>query len=280
MAPPRIDSHQHFIDISRGVHDWIRDDMAVLRRDLGPDQLRPLLAASGVDGTVLVQASQTWDENACMINEAKRAGFVRGIVGWLDLEAPDAVERLEELAREPLIKGVRPILQGMSDDNWVHRDKVVAALSHLPRLNLCLDALIQPRHLGVIERLARQLPDLPIVIDHGANPEIAGRSEPDPAWRRGLAACAGHQQVMCKLSGLATHDVEGWRQSGSLDASVNDLLDIFGTDRLMWGSDWPVLNLAADYAGWVERSTGLAQSLSTDERAALFGGTATSFYKL
>lgn len=278
MATERIDSHQHFIAIDRGVHDWITDEMSKLRRNNEARHLGPQMAASGVSGSILVQASTTRAENDYMLREAEEAGFVRGVVGWIDLEAPDAVEQIEELAGNPLMCGIRPILQEMPDDEWVLREPVVIALSHLPRLGLCFDALIQPRHLPVIERLARRLPEMPMVIDHAANPEIAGGVLPDKAWRRGIASCAAHNQVFCKFSGLATHDVAGWQTSNAVVDVLSTLMTEFGPGKLMWGSDWPVLNLAADYGDWVTLCDSLVSNFSDAERAAFFGGTALQFY--
>lgn len=280
MSFDRIDSHQHFIAIERGVHDWITDEMSVLRRNFEAEHLRPKLAASQVAGTILVQASETWAENAYMLAEAAQAQYVRGVVGWIDLEAPDAGERLEELARNPLVRGIRPILQQMADDEWILRDSVLAALGQLPRLGLCFDALIQPRHLPTIERLARRLPDMPIVIDHAANPAIEGGEAPTAMWRSGIASCAAHEQVFCKFSGLATHDVSNWRTSGAIVDVLETLLTSFGAGRLMWGSDWPVLTLAGDYEGWTTRCDDLVTGLGESERAAFFGATAARFYHL
>lgn len=272
-----IDAHHHFWRIDRGVNDWITDEISGVRRDYLPEHLAPYLAHLGIDGTVLVQASETWSENAFMIAEAEASGFVKAVVGWVDLAAPEAIEQIEELARHPIVKGIRPVLQGIAEDEWILRPAVVKALSRLAPLGLRFDALIQPRHLPVIDRLAKALPDLPIVVDHAAKPVIRGGAAPSANWRDGMESLARHPQVYCKISGLVTEAGLGWRK-GTLRPVSEHLIGSFGPSRVMWGSDWPVLELDGSYPQWFSCTGDLIAGRSADERADIMGGTAQRSY--
>lgn len=274
-----VDAHQHFLQMDREVYDWITDDIATLRLDFLPSHLAPLLVAAGVKRTVLVQASETLCENDFMERLAKEAGFVGAIVAWLDLTASNAVETLEDLARIPLVKGVRPVLQGIEDTDWILRKDVLSALRELPRLDLRFDALITERHLPNIAELAERLPDLPIVIDHAAKPDLRDGKEASEAWRHGIETCATRPNVHCKFSGLITEHGPGWSAT-RLRHVIDHLVANFGAERLMWGSDWPVLNLEGSYAEWHAASLAMLEGLSENDREMILGGTAAKFYEI
>lgn len=271
-----IDAHQHFWDIARGDYGWMDNSVAPIRRTILPEALAPLAAAAGVGGTVLVQAAPTLAETRFLLDSAARTPLVRGVVGWIDL-AGDVPAQLAAIAH-PALRGIRPMLQDIAETEWVLRPEVLAGLAHVAEAGLRLDALITPRHLPAILRLAETLPQLPIVIDHCAKPRFDG-TEPGTDWRRGMTALAAHRQVFCKLSGLATEFGPGW-SAETLRPVFDHVLDAFGAGRLMWGSDWPVLELAGDYAGWLATAQALAADLSENARASLFSRTAARFYDL
>lgn len=274
-----IDAHQHFWQLGRGDYDWPNAGVAPIFRDFGPDDLAPLLAAAGVTQTVLVQATPTVAETEYLLAIAARTAFVAGVVGWVDLTAPDAVATIDRLRADPALKGLRPMLQSIDDTNWILQPAAEAALCHMAAVGLRFDALIQPRHLGVIATLARRHPDLAIVIDHVAKPRMGGGLAPDPGWLAGMSALAALPNVWCKLSGMITEIGPGW-QPADLTAHAAHVLTGFGPGRVMWGSDWPVVNLAGDYGGWAAQARALAAGLSSADTAQLFDGAARAFYGL
>ncbi|HSS86006.1 MAG TPA: amidohydrolase family protein [Reyranella sp.] len=268
----RVDAHHHVWTIARGDYRWMSPDLSIAR-DYGLDDLRPLLG--GITATVLVQAADTEAETAFMLDVARAsAGLVQGVVGWTDLAAPGAPDRIAELARIPLLKGLRPMLQDIEDTDWILRPAVQPALAAMARHGLRFDALLKPRHLPVIGVLAERHPDLPVVIDHAAKPDIAnGAFQP---WARHMARLARETPWCCKVSGLVTEARADW-QVEDLRPYVDHLLSTFGPDRLMWGSDWPVVTLASNYRRWHEAAAAL---LPTATHAAIFGGTTVRFYGL
>ncbi|MGV3693340.1 MAG: amidohydrolase family protein, partial [Paracoccus marcusii] len=197
-------------------------------------------------------------------------------VGWIDLTG-DVAAQLSRIAH-PALRGIRPMLQDIDDTRWILQDGVIVALRQVAGAGLRLDALITPRHLPVIEELAGRVPSLPIVIDHCAKPVFDG-TDPGPDWRRGIDALAAHPQVVCKLSGLANEFGPGW-SADTLRPVFDHVLRAFGPERLMWGSDWPVLELAGTYADWLQVAQTLCAALSDADRAQVFGQTAIRFYDL
>ena len=274
-----VDAHQHFWQISRGVNTWIDDSISGIRRDYSPEHLAPYLKHLGIDKTILVQASETVEENRFMTDLADQCDFIGGIVAWVDLSASSAVDKLEQLAANPLIKGIRPVLQGIEDDEWILQENVISALRELPILGLRFDALIQTRHLNAISEVASLIPELAIVVDHAAKPVISDGAEPDAAWFDGMSELAQNEQVFCKLSGLVTEHGEGWTVN-ALRPVFEHLLNVFTPDRLMWGSDWPVLELDGSYVQWFSCVNSLISDLSSTERDQILGGSAARFYGL
>jgi L-fuconolactonase len=267
-----VDAHHHVWQVDRGDYGWLTPDLPICR-DYGLDDLRPLL--DGIAATVLVQAAPTEAETEFMLQIARgSSGLVRGVVGWTDLSAADAPARVAALAQEKLLKGLRPMLQDIADTGWILRSEVQPALAEMARSGLRLDLLVQPRHLPVLPELARLHPDLPMVIDHGAKPDIAHCGfQP---WAADIARIATETEWCCKLSGLVTEARADW-QVDDLRPYVQHLLAYFGPERLMWGSDWPVVNLAGGYTKW--RAAALAL-LPQEGRDAILGGTALRFYGL
>ena len=275
----RIDAHQHFWQLERGDYGWITAELPAIHRDFLPPDLLPHLDACGIDRTVLVQAAPTVEETRFLLGIAESEPRVAGVVGWADLAAPDARAVVDELAADPHLLGLRPMLQDIEDSDWVLSANVLDALAHAASRGLRMDALIQPRHLGAIDALARRLPALPIVVDHVAKPRMERGVPPDAAWLDGLARLSGHPQVSCKLSGMATELGAGWRAE-DLAPFAEAVLGLFGAERVMWGSDWPVLELVGTYAEWHEAAGTFATALDERGRRALFGGTAARFYGL
>jgi len=271
-----VDAHHHVWRLARGDYDWLTPDLPI-HRDYGLEDLRPLLGE--IDATVLVQAAPTEAETEFLLQTAVASeGLVRGVVGWADLAAPGAPGRIAALAgKAPLLKGLRPMLQDMAETEWILRPNIAPALDAMAGAGLRFDALIRPRHLPAILRLCARHPGLAVVIDHGAKPDIAGDAfEP---WASDIAAVARQTNACCKLSGLVTEAAADWRVD-HLRRYMDHLLETFGADRLMWGSDWPVVNLAGGYARWRAASVELLRALAEWERDAVLGGTAVAFYGL
>jgi L-fuconolactonase len=282
----RVDAHQHFWSVARTDYGWLTPALPRLYRDMLPAHLAPLLRRSGIDRTIAVQAAETEAETQFLLGLAEHNDFVAGVVGWTDLAAPEAPMRIERMARDARLVGLRPMLQDMPDDEWLMWDSVAPAIATMARANLRLDALVRPRHLPMLLRFAERNPDLPIVIDHAAKPEI--RTGAIDAWSKDITRIADDTRAFCKLSGLATEAAAGW-SADTLAPYVDVLLEAFGPRRLMWGSDWPVLLEAYDaaaanaetaYASWHEVAATLTARLSVADREWIFGGTAAAFYGL
>jgi len=276
----RVDAHHHVWRLSRGDYGWLKPtpELLPIHRDFMLRELRPMLRSANVGATVLVQAAPTLAETSFLLEVAKASGgLVRGVVGWADLAADGAVATLRTLAAEPLLKGVRPMLQDLPDPSWILRPDIHSALAELPALGLRFDALVKPRELKPLLATLERHPDLAVVIDHCAKPDIArGAWQP---WAEDLAAIARETRAHCKLSGLVTEAGRGWSVE-TLRRYVAHVLACFGSERVIWGSDWPVVTLAASYAEWVEAGDELLAGLTQGERDAIYGGNARRFYGL
>ena len=271
-----IDAHQHFWRPSRGDYGWLTPDAhPAICRNFLPEDLAPLLEDAGVERTILVQAAPTVAETEYLLGLAAEAPFIAGVVGWADFEARDASARIQAMVQNPKLLGLRPMLQDLADDAWILRPAVAPALDAMEAAGLRFDALVTPRHLAHLARLLGERPGLKVVIDHGAKPEIArGALEGWAAQMRAIAADTG---AYCKLSGLVTEAGGKWTEE-DLKPFVEVLLDAFGPARLMWGSDWPVVNEAGGYAAWHSAAWGLTEGASPVERDLIFGGAAQAFY--
>ncbi|SDE19192.1 amidohydrolase family protein [Paraburkholderia lycopersici] len=279
-TPGTVDAHQHYWDPARGDYGWLRPDMTVLYRAYGPADLAPLRASCGVARTVVVQAAPSVEETRWLLDLARHAPSIAGVVGWVPLDDPAAGTLIAELAREPKLRGVRPMLQDLPDDDWIANADTASAVDALIAHDLAFDALVFTRHANALATFLARHPMLRVVIDHGAKPPIAAGGESGfAAWSRAIGRFAQFPQVHCKLSGLATESAPGW-DDATLAPWVARLLAAFGAKRLMWGSDWPVLNLNGDYRRWHASAQRLLAGLSEDERAAVFGGNAAAFYRL
>jgi len=272
----RIDAHQHFWKLARGDYGWL-SSYPKIARDFLPDDLAPLLAKTGIDKTILVQAAPSVSETEFLLEIAASTAFVAGVVGWVALDARDASGQIARLAAHEKLVGLRPMLQDLPDDEWLLRPELAPALDAMKRADLRFDALVRPRHLPALAEFLERHEDVPVVIDHGAKPDIA-RNGIEP-WALTMRHIARNSRALCKLSGLVSEAGPGWNAQ-ILKPYVEVLLESFGPSRLMWGSDWPVLNNAGDYASWLDLAETLTKQLTSSERDAIFGGTAASFYGL
>lgn len=273
----RIDAHQHFWRYSTLEYAWINQEMAAIRRDFLPDALAPLLAAAGIDGVVSVQARQTEEETRWLLELARSHSWIRGVVGWLPLAAQGEAIRHTLEAAPSKLKGVRHVLQA-EPDSYLQHPQFNAALREVARAGLSYDLLILSAQLPAVLDWVDQHPNLPIVVDHIAKPVITGAPPRD--WTQQLQALARRPNVLCKFSGLVT-EVPGWRWTPTLLHPYFDaVLDAFGSDRVMFGSDWPVCQVASDYGRWVAFVQECTASLSQGERDGILGGNATRFYRL
>lgn len=273
----RIDAHQHFWRFDPARDTWITDEMAVLRQDYLPETLAAELAAHGLHGCVAVQADPSEDETRFLLGLAGKHAFVKGVVGWVDLTAPDLRSRLDHFATFDRLCGIRHIVQAEADD-YLMRPDVVRGVGALQDFDLTYDILVYPRQLPAALALVAQLPDQRFVVDHMAKPGIRdGALQP---WERQIRALAGHSNVRCKVSGLITEaDWTRWRPE-DIHPYLDVVFDAFGPGRLMFGSDWPVCLLAGSYADVWHLVTEYMAGLSDSERNGVLGANATEFYGL
>jgi L-fuconolactonase len=274
----RIDAHQHFWRYDPAEYGWIDDSMGVLRRDFLPGDLEPLLARAGFDRCVAVQARQTLEETRFLLELAERHASIAGVVGWVDLQSPEARAQLEGLARHPKLVGIRHIVQGEPDDRFLLRPEFGRGVALLEDFGLAYDILIYSRHLSVAAEFVARFPRQRFVLDHLAKPEIkAGEIR---AWERGLRALSAFPNVLAKLSGLVTEaDWSAWTEA-QMRPYLDVAFDSFGPERLMIGSDWPVCTLAAGYDRTLALVTDYLEDRPSAEKDAVLGGNAARFWRL
>jgi L-fuconolactonase len=269
-----VDAHQHFWSTQRDDYGWLTPELGAIYRDFHPSDLQPLLAKAGIGRTILVQAAQSEAETLYLLEIAAHTPFVAGVVGWVDLEADGASDRVTFMADKGVI-GLRPMVQDIADTQWLLHAALRPGINAMIENGLCFDALVQPRHLPLLPQFSADYPGLKIVIDHGAKPDIAnGGFQP---WADNIARIAAETNAYCKLSGLVTEAAVDWKQD-DLRPYITHLITCFGAERLIWGSDWPVLNLASDYATWHAITGELLSSLTNDDRDLIMGGNAARFY--
>ena len=272
-----IDAHFHCWQLARDDYGWLTPALAAIYRDVRIADWQAESVACGVQGGVLVQAAPTEGETAFLLAQAATEPTVLGVVGWVDLLAADAPARIARLAAQPKLKALRPMLHDLPDPQWMLQPALEPALRAMVEYGLAFDALVRPQHLAPLRSFCRRHPDLRVVVDHGAKPDIAA-SMWQP-WADDLARIANDTQAVCKLSGLLT-EAGPTPPAQSARRWAQHLLGCFGAERVMWGSDWPVLELAASYgAWWAETQTALS-SQSPEQRAAVLGGTARRIYRL
>lgn len=271
----KIDAHQHFWRIDRGDYGWLTPAQGAIYRDFLPPDLVPHVARLGIEATILVQAAPTVAETRFLLGVAAATPLVAGVVGWTPFEAPDAPDAIAMLAHEHRLVGLRPMVQDEADDDWLLRPALRAAFDALIAHRLVFDALVLPRHLSRLARVLDRHPDLAVVVDHGAKPRI--RESDVASWRADMAIVAAHPNVTCKLSGLVTEAPAG-AGLATLQPYIDVLLELYGTRRLIWGSDWPVVELAGGYDRWHGLAQEALSALDPAECAAVFGGNAERVY--
>lgn len=276
----KIDAHHHFWNPGRGDYGWMPADNATLFRPYGPADIAPHLAEAGIDATVLVQAAASIAESEYMLGLADATPHVTAVTGWVDFEQPAHHAELARLAGHPKFKGVRPMIQDIPDDGWMLRDDVQWGFRTLTDLGLRFEALGLPRHMDHFLTLFKRYPQMKVVIDHCMKPQIAAPSpESFAGWADAMSRLADETSALCKVSGLITEAAPGWT-TDDLRPYVDHVIAVFGADRVMWGSDWPVCRLAGEYGEWHKAAQALTASASTAEQAMIYGGTANQFYDL
>ncbi|WKL58902.1 amidohydrolase family protein [Asticcacaulis sp. ZE23SCel15] len=277
-----IDAHHHLWQIGHNGHEWPTPDLVPIYRDFGPQDLRSEAVGVSLSGTIVVQSQAHDADTDWLLEVAANDNLILGVVGWVDLSAPDAADRIAHLAQQLKFKGVRPMLQSLADDDWINQPVVAPALEALTQHDLSFDALIFTRHLPAIDRLAKTYPGLRIVIDHGAKPPIAHRhSHPEETrhWRAQITAIARNPNVHAKLSGLVTEMMPG-QPIDDLWPYTDHLLEQFGPDRILWGSDWPVVNLCQSYRSWFDQVHHHLRAMPPHSTDKIFSTNAKTFYKI
>lgn len=274
----RLDAHQHFWKYNPAEHVWMTDAMAALRRDFLPEDLKPLLAANGFDGSIAVQARQSLEETSWLLSLTEQNDSIKGVVGWVDLCSADAAGQLEQFAAHPRLVGVRHMLQDEADDRFMLRPDFRRGISRLAEAGLAYDLLLYPRHLPVSVKLVKEFPDQAFVLDHIAKPAIGERLI-DP-WARDLQELAALKNVWCKLSGMVTET--RWKQwmADDFKCYLDVVFDAFGPERLTIGSDWPVCTLSGDYGATVGIVLDYIAQMREAERQGILGGNCARAYGL
>ncbi len=272
-----IDSHQHFWKYEPVKHSWIDEAMKTIRRDFLPEELALLYKENDITGSVVVEADQAETETAFLLNLASQHSFIKGVVGYTDLRAENAEERLAYFSQFPLLKGFRHVLQSQ-DPSFILQPSFMRGIGLLKQYGFTYDVLVFPKHLEAVKELVRKNPDQPFVLDHIAKPYI--KKGEIKAWAKDISELAEFPNLFCKISGMVTEaDYTQWKPE-DLTPYLDQVVNAFGTQRIMYGSDWPVCLVAARYAQVLSIVKNYFSSFTPDEQAAFFAGNATRFYHL
>lgn len=273
----RIDSHQHFWKFDPVRDSWIDDSMQKIQRDFLPEDLLPLLQENQFSGCVAVQANQSEVETNFLIDLASKNDFIKGIVGWVDLRDKNIAERLNHFSNHKKLKGFRHVVQGEADD-FMFREDFRNGISALKPFNYTYDILIFHRQLSAAISLVNDFPEQKFVIDHIAKPDI--KSGDILSWKKGMEEISKYENVSCKISGMVTEaNWSSWKPD-DLKPYLDVIFENFSTDKLMFGSDWPVLNVASDYAEVVKTLQDYIANLSIEDQNKIWYENAVSFYNL
>ncbi|WP_077624661.1 amidohydrolase family protein [Sediminibacillus massiliensis] len=273
----RIDAHQHFWQIERGDYGWITKDMVPLYRDYLPGDLLPELYRHHIDGTVLIQAASTYAETEYMLDLYWRNSFIKGVVGWIDLDSPEFDQDFQRLKDRKGLVGFRPILESVERELEMDSPRVLKNIETLVQEDFPIDLLLVPRLLPLVLKLLKRFPTLRGVVNHAAKPYI--KEEIFDPWREQIAEIASYSNTMCKLSGFITEADENWEQS-DIEPYIHHVINVFGYESIMYGSDWPVCNMAGSYQDVYQVLVdSLPNNLSEADKEKLFGGNAIKFYK-
>ncbi|MBC7889457.1 MAG: amidohydrolase family protein [Ferruginibacter sp.] len=274
----RIDAHQHFWQFDPVRDSWINEEMAEIQRDFLPPDLQPLLQQNNLDGCVVVQSDQSEKENEFQLSNAGSFDFIKGIVGWVDLQSEGVHERLAYYHQFKKMKGFRHVLQGEADRALMLKPAFINGISKLQKFGFTYDILIFPDQLKYAGELAAAFPDQKFVIDHIAKPNIKDQKVAE--WKKDIQALAAHENLYCKISGMVTEaDWKNWTKE-DFTPYMDTIVETFGTNRILFGSDWPVCLVAASYQQMLEIVTGYFSSFTDNERTKFFGLNAIQFYNL
>lgn len=273
-----IDSHQHFWKYEPVKHSWIDDEMKVIRKDFLPSDLKKVYQQNKIDGCVAVQADQTLEETDFLIDLASKNDFIKGIVGWVDLRAENIDSVLEKYSKHKVVKGFRHVVQGEADHNFLLRPNFLRGISALSTYNFTYDILVFPHQLGAVLEFVKRFPNQKFIIDHIAKPYI--KDGFFDGWANQMKAIAKQENVYCKVSGMITEaDYKTWTQA-QLQRYLELVFNAFGTERILFGSDWPVCLVAGNYQQVKEIVTNFIADFSEDEKANIMGKNAIQFYNL
>ncbi len=274
----KIDSHQHFWKFDPVRDSWITDDMSVIQKDFLPEDLQPVLLQNNIDGCVAVQACQSEEETNFLISLAEKNDFIKGVVGWVDLQKENVTERLSSFSKFKKLKGFRHVLQGETDRQLMLRPNFERGITALKEFDFTYDILIFADQLKFIPEFAEAFPDQKFVIDHLAKPNIKEQKIDD--WRKDMMAFSSYKNLYCKISGMVTEaDWKGWTKK-DFAPYLDTIVEVFGMDRIMFGSDWPVCLVAASYKEMLDIVKDYFSSFSLNEQDKFFGGNAIEFYNL
>ncbi len=272
----RIDAHQHFWRYTPEEYPWINDEMEALKKDYLPEDLHPCVQSADFDGTIAVQARQSLAETDWLLQLAEQHDFIKGVVGWVDLRSPDIHDQLERYAQHPKLKGVRHVVHDEPDDNFMLLPEFQRGIAQLNKFDQTYDLLLFPRHLPVAVKLVEKFPEQPFVVDHIAKPAI--KDNIFSPWQEDIHALAHHDNVLCKLSGMVTET--RWKQWKADDFTpyLDIVLDAFGPERIMLGSDWPVCTLSGNYQAVMQIVLDYIQQFSFGTQMNILGGNCARFY--
>ncbi|MDC1105868.1 amidohydrolase family protein [Prolixibacteraceae bacterium] len=272
----KIDAHQHFWNYEPQEYTWISEDLSDLQRDFLPSDLKPLLAANSYDGCIAVQALQTLSNTHWLLQLAAQENFIKGVVGWVDLRDPKIEEILEQLSIDNNLRGVRHVVQDEPDPEFMLQKNFIHGISHLDRFGLTYDILVFPHQLPAALELCRKFPQHSFVIDHIAKPNIKlGNNE---LWEKQIRQFKELKNVQCKVSGMVTEaDWKHWCKN-DFTPLLDVIVETFGTERIMYGSDWPVCLLAAEYAEVSNITKRYFSTFSQNEQDNIFGNNCERFY--
>jgi L-fuconolactonase len=274
----RIDTHQHSWEYNEHDYGWMGPGMEKLKCDHLPGDLAPLLKKTGIDGTISVQARQCLEETEWLLRLADENSFIKGVVGWVDLRSPQLELQLQRFCYHPRLRGVRHVVHDEPDDQFMMRDDFVRGIGKLNRYGLTYDLLLFPKHLPVACELVGKFPEQTFVLDHISKPFIKdGKIEP---WKTDIQRLASFRNVSCKISGMVTEaDWQNWKP-GDFKPYMDIVLEAFGAERVMVGSDWPVCTVAGEYDEVVQIAANYVKQLSTGEQAAIWAENAKRIYQI
>jgi len=274
----KIDAHQHFWNYDPVRDSWIDESMQIIRKDFLPKDLQPILQANNVDGCIVVQADQSEEETEFLLKCAEQNPFIKGVVGWLDLRANTIEDRLYHYSKNRLFKGVRHIVQGESDDAFMLQPEFLNGIHKLEQFGLTYDILIHQGQLEQAITLVEKCPNQQFVLDHIAKPKISEGI--DAVWEKNMKRLASYNNVSCKISGMVTETQNfKWKKS-DFTSFLDVVLDVFGVDRLLYGSDWPVCLLAAEYKEALQIIEGYFENFSKEDKLKIMGENAIRIYNL